>query len=916
MAKERVNPELNIQRVLQPTAAPVDVYVRPNMMQPDTFRQLEIVRALQDLNPQLQRLSSDAMAAMITKEQEIGAIEASRADEEMIRRKQTEYIEKSGGLAPWRYQSFLENAGAKLVRDKYQGAMYSQMEDLSEPYNADGTVRDPNYVQTKMQEMYDQAGIPVNSYYMTRGAAKAKASVDESVLSRVNLMRAEKVKQANERQLEDNIASVLENTPDGELFDTFEPGGSIATLKDDFYNNGFGSGDAQVISAVNKKIDGLIAERKFDQGRALIGMMLRSPAAGRALGARNRPALQEKLARLEEVEEQYEQVEFAREERSIARHSANLTANLRTDLVTMAADGGFISMSTAEMQESVKKKMEDLSIPEEFRTRIEGEAVARMREMVAGLNQPMPTNPDTYQDLSRQIRDMSPDAAKITIDMFQGFGSITTAQADALNKEVESRRQLPDFFDQMVESSLQSLSNGTWSGFDPSEFDPEYRNTLIDLGVDAKEEIKDSLLEWASLPENRQAARDDREKFKTSLKKEARRLTKEASENLRAEHSDSLQEHNRRTGFEFIDKSANLTATMEGFISDAIADLAIESKVDASMLLARTSKEARDLLRQEYLNAPAGMTATQKGEYLRDRASDIATQVIQKMKSRDSGFLPPSLSNTVQSAMQNVQAPAPEGIRDVEGQAVPAAIQGKGLFGTNASTQQELDLFTAGQEIGQKFPVGSVTSESSPQTKAAYAAAKAKIQTSASSLIAELSQMKAGSYRQFVGQDPDLSLWWSGKFPEAKAFVFKEDGIYTMAPKVIPTASGATAWRTAQGFYKQDLDRMPSPTDSSYTTLDQTATNKYWAAKSLIGYTADEVRNGKTAEGLTISENYRDPRTFLYFQTPEEYQKAVIEYNESNGKSGYIAEHILPNLPGITEDVFSEAQSMLLIKRK
>jgi hypothetical protein len=928
MAKERINPEFNIQRVTQPTANPVDIYYRTELGQPDPSRQLQIVEALKELNPQLQRLTSDAMAAMIAKEQDIGAIEAAQDDEATIRRKQAEYVEKSGGLAPWRYQSFLENAGARLIRDKYQNAMYSQLEDLSNPFNADGTLRDPSYVKAKMDEMYQQAAIPENSFFMIRGAAKAKAAVDESILSRVEQMRVQKVKEATEKDLEDNIASILETTPDSELFDALQPGGSIAKLKDNFYNNGYGSGDQQLISAVSNRIDGLIAENKFDEARALVGLMMRSPAAGRALGARNLPALKKKLAEIDEREDQHDQMRFSREDRVFARedrafaraarttakYAADLSSQVRTKIVEMSAETGFVSLSTPQITEMVQNTAQDLGIPQDEMPVLLGDAVERGRATVASINAPLPTNPQAYQDISTQVKDMDPVAAKLLVDMFQGFGSITPTQAASIVKEIDNRNQLPTFFDQTVESSLQSLSNGTWSGYDLSEFDPEYRNTLLNIGIDAKDSIRDSLMEWASLPENRQAAQDDPEKFKISLKAEARRLMKEASDSLRTQHSDSLQSHNRRTGFEYIDKSANLTGSLENFITDAVSDLGVESKADASMLIARTSKKARELLRQEYLNAPANMTATEKAEYLRDKTTEIADQVIREMKSKDSDLLPPSLRNTVQAAMQNVQVPAPEGIRDIEGQAVPPAIQGETWFSTNAATQQELDLYTAGQEIGEKFPAGSVTGQSDPKTKAAYAEAKAKVQTAASTLIKEMVQLKSGDYRSSMRESERDQVWWaSGDRP---AFVIRDDGLYTLPNNPAGESPTRATRRNMSIPEMQAAAAFGDRTPDKYTELDRNATAKYWAAKSLIGYTADEVRNGKTAEGLTISENYRDPNTFLYFQTPEEYQKAVIEYNESNGKSGYIAEYILPNLPGITEDVFSEAQSALLIKRK
>lgn len=97
--------------------------------------------------------------------------------------------------------------------------------------------------------------------------------------------------------------------------------------------------------------------------------------------------------------------------------------------------------------------------------------------------------------------------------------------------------------------------------------------------------------------------------------------------------------------------------------------------------------------------------------------------------------------------------------------------------------------------------------------------------------------------------------------------------------------------------------------------FDTAMTGRYWTAKALVGYSPEEVKNRRTFEGMSLSDTHLDPTEYLYFQTAGEFTKAVAEYTESVGKSGIIAEVMLP-ASGVSFAEFRANQLRLLHDRK
>jgi hypothetical protein len=95
-----------------------------------------------------------------------------------------------------------------------------------------------------MSKLYDEAGIPQDSYYMNKGAAAARAEADNSFYERLMGARRQKVLQSSKDAFADGIQFNIDITPDIEKM--FEPGGGLETLAQVYYQNGGQDGDDDV----------------------------------------------------------------------------------------------------------------------------------------------------------------------------------------------------------------------------------------------------------------------------------------------------------------------------------------------------------------------------------------------------------------------------------------------------------------------------------------------------------------------------------------------------------------------------------------------------------------------------------------------------------------------------------------------
>lgn len=806
MAKQRINPEFSPDRVVQPTSSPVDVYFRPMLRAPDVAKQLELAKALQDLAPQLERFTSDAVAFASQAERAAGEIDALNApDQATLRRKATEAIEKAGGIAPWRYQAFLEATGARLVRDGYQSKLYESLEDLSEPTNADGTARDPDYVTQRMSEFYKEVGIPEDSFFIQKGAANAKMAADRTFMDRITLMRAEKVKLKAENDLRDSITFALQTTPLENLDELFTgPGGRITAAMNAHYANGFGSGNDVLMTSMQAWAESLAAEHDYDGARKVVGFLMKNPVGGRKIGDRFTPLLKKKMEEIDDEERKYQANEIQLKEmrqRAILNDATDQFYRMyqeKSQANQEAGRGGYVSLTMGQREEAADKILAGMKgFSEQEKQEIKGRVMEGMRVFEEAQNNTNASDPMVYADLTNKASSMAPEEFKPLLLGQLAQGNISKA----------------DF------ATLTGLNNNP-SAFTDSE-------TSFDAIWEGKFEQEANQFALSFIESNKG----------TIPEEQTRRMLRTI-----------VTEYRARLHEAFMGEQGPIT-TRRGALLKRITDiedrleLDMKSRTDA---LKTVSPEKRNLI-----------------------------------------GAPPATSQPVPPV--EIAPDAPGSI----GSAVRPASGFFDIFAKNAPAESnEAKTRTSADQIVSLLP--EIQKNPTPENQAKWDKAKGSLNANAEAGIKEIAESN-------LRDDPKFrySAGTNGIPSDAKKFEYREDGVYTWDYVKDPKTGirGGYSWKKR---------------------IDDATTNRYWVYKTIQGYSPEEIANGRTDEGLKITDKLMDPRTFLMFRSVSEFDAAVKEYIDNGGRTGFIAETLLPKLRPFGTDFagLMEAQRALLQVRK
>lgn len=882
MAKERINPQFDMQRVVQPIASPVDIYYRPNMVAPDTTRQLQIVRALQDLNPQLQRLTSDAMSMMIERESQAGQMEAMTLPEEVLRRKATEWIEKSGGVAPWRYQSALETAGARLVRDKYQSKLYAQLDSLSEPFNADGTVRNPNEVTAAMDAAYTDAGIPAGSFFMQRGATAAKTQIDEAVMQKVNAMRLEKVKAKASTDLMDSVFAELNVTPGEDLTDKLN--GQIKVLMDQYYAQGYGSGDDVLVKAFDARIDVEIARKNYDQSRYLVTYLMENGIAGRKIGGAYTKQLQDKLEAIDKAEESDDERDYARADRADNRviTAAGRLAFTRLQEMKMA-NNGYLNLTLDQAREMASKEILPAikDATDDQKARLMGVITDAVMTTQLQVNTPGPGNPRLAREL-KKLAQVDPDAAEKQATDARMAGDLDQRDWEQVLAVVDTSKSYPPEVTEQINGSSAGLRGVSWTNMDPSTIDPALRGKFAAAGNDASELLEDRIRAYADDPKFRELMVSNRRAAMSQLREYTRSETKKIQADLQAQFYSDM---------EVADVTAASGAVLAGLEKERgigaaalIRKLGVTEESEDYETIVLTVNAAVD----SELNALVSSLATIPNMAGRRAAAaaqlpKIIQQLGAEMKNNPKKYFGTSLSNTIGTsqaqAISNLGKPSPAAPAEVQlrpGQVAGEAVSPNtwSIFSQRAMSGREATVGRTAQEVSSLNT--EITVNPSAEQQAKFNDAKRRLGNDAVDALGELTggmtlSEYLGSPNTTAGLEAARQALELRKDPSLKAAAFevRPDGIYAL---------DGDNWRTGQKI------------------RNDAVTNKYWVYKSLTGYSPKEITSGKTKEGLDITPPFMDPNSLLFFRSKEEFANADREYQESGGESGYIADTLLPTL--------------------
>lgn len=886
MAIQRQNPQFDPQRIVQPTTVPIDTYFRPMLRQPEQPKILQVAAALADISPQLGRLASDAMAANIEAQKEYGAYEAnSEKDSEVLRRKAAEAIENSGGIAPWRYQSFLEAYGQRLVRDKYRNELYNNLDDLSNPYNEDGTVRPPTYVAEQMAKLYEAANVPTNSYFMNKGAAAARAEADNSFYDRLMGARRQKVMDASRDTLADGIQFSIETNPD--LSSLFGKTGALKVLSDRYYRDGGQDGDEIVANGVLNAAKGLASEGDYDRALELLRYPIEEKIGDRTLGARHRARLQETYDLIERKGREAELDDGRNRESRKQVAGIAVEDKLIAEFQGMKKNTRFLSLNMSEVMELVDKNMAGVNMDEDIKVGVRGRLIDWARNYVDALNKPEPRDPRqeniSFDQASRNAQTMEPGAYRDYLSGMLANELITVAQYTQLVAQNRSFFSLSDGDRQQMNLRLATITGTSWTGLGDSQIARDANAELSSIGNKAASDTMAKFFAEVNSPEFKQKYPDEAQQAMARDQAMAR-IVGETQTSLLTQHRAKIEQANLAASFDATvgqDIKAEASTFAESVMADIpgiLSDASGNTKgYFASGLGRRISAILYERVRSEWGtilsdNGQPPLSLEQRKRALYERLPDIADRLhIELTTSPEKLGLPSNYTTVLRGATAPVsaaEAAAPNGKPlPISKGITEFRAPGATYFGTapgatysaegNISWPSEGNLVKAASDAGQLAQEAATN----PTARTKHNALKQTISDNADSVIREIQSTTTKSipYRMLSGNLRPVK-----NIPDVPLYEIREDGLYVL----------------------MDMNGNRS--------LSQFMTNRYWAAKALSGYSADEISSGKTKEGISLTPDRFDSAEYLYFKSAEDFSKAVEEYTSSSGKTGVIAEVMLP----------------------
>lgn len=900
--RERENPRFDPTRIVQPTSAPVDLYFRPMLRGPEPSKLMQVAEALGGISPTLNRLASDAAAAGIAAEKNAGTFQEAQAAEEALKtgdqsayeRKRTEAIEKAGGLAPWRFTEYLKATGERGV-EKYRAALYENIDDISNPYNADGTLRPADYVAKRMQELYDQAGIPTDSYYITQGAMKARSEVDRSFYDRLMASRRQKVLQESENILEDRLTQAIEVSPDYEQ--VFGPGGEAKALLDEFYRNGGQNGDQILAKTAISLTRGYVSNGEFGRARELVNHLLSQKVGSRTIGNRHRPALQEML---EVIDDKEREAEFrGLQHRRAFQDDASMEVvdRILPQIQEMHSKSGFVSLTDSEIIELVKKNSIDTRSPKEVVDGIQGRLVSAVRDHIESINRPRQRDRREQNNIlnmaSQNARTMSSsEFFEYTTGLLRN-DLLDFDQVQALRNINKQFTALSPVDRDQANDRIRSLQGIGWSRLSREQIAVDGLAWMAEEGNRAASDVMSAWISEINKPEFKTQYPDDPQRLIAQDKLLTELVEKRRNE-LLTQHRSEIERFNLTGSFDATVAPVYMKDA-DGFVTTVLKQVGLTPEgVEYDSLYSRSFQILLDDMRDEWgrvYSEPgrSPMTLEERKREFSKRVPDIKDRFFLRLRNNpDSLGLPSQLSNIIKA---NTRPPSAGTADAGAGKAATARPVSSGI-----GEFKEAGILARGPEYNAIFPSEAglvatakevsnlaVQAAASPEKRGQHNEAKAKMGKLAEDV---LQQINTTSVRDITfGNVPANLRRAAGPLPDVPLYEIRPDGVYVL--------SGLDGSRTMSALM----------------------TRRYWAAKALIGYTQDEVLNARTIEGVQIPKTNLDATEYLYFRSAEEFANAVDEFTKSAGKTGVIAERYLP-LTGMTFEEFRSAQFNLIGFRK
>ena len=938
MATPRQNPQFDPQRIVQPTASPIDTYFQPMLAQPEQPKILQVAAALADISPQLNRLSSDAMAANIAAQKEYGQYEAlTERDPDVARRRATEAIEGSGGIAPWRYQSYLEAYGQRLVRDKYRNALYKNLDDLSNPYNADGTIRAPTYVGEQMTKLYDEAQIPADSYYMNKGAAAARAEADNSFYERLMGARRQKVLQSSKDAFADGIQFNINITPDIEKM--FAKGGVLEILAKTYYENGGQDGDDILTQGILNAAQQSVSEGNYDRAQSLLRRAMDGPVGSRSIGKRHQPRFAEALEIYERKEQEAELNDArtleGRKQLALTRVNDALLLKLQQ---TTPASGQMI-LSQAEINDWVTKEISGSNVSDDIKLSVQARAAEGFRVNIDALNrslgEPKKDTRTTNMSLDaayQQSQFIPPAEFNAYITGMLDKDLITFGQAQELRQQNKAFFSQSEVDRQHMATLLSSISGQNWTGLDPKQIAIDGHAKFTALGNEASTRVMTAYTAKINSLEFRKSYPDDTQRSLAQNQVLDELVAKEKTD-LLVKHGKMIAEYDLSASYE-ANFGSFAQVEIPKLMGSVLADLGVDEGLESSRLGSRFAQYFEAELKKRWagLGADPGappLSLSERRQQMHKIYPDIVDEFIDTVQNNPQVLnLKPNLSTFLNSKKAEKSGSVGTG----EVQAARGIVSSTTDVSRAITTDSPSKSVIRGSSVpwfGDKYTVTPVFESESALFDTSSKASK----TYKSILLAT----ESGSFTPELQQQHNIDK--AAMNVEAERYIsdFISTTINTASPSSPwkPQNWGNGVWRSlpsdgnvplfilrdngvyvaVHGFSALNPGRSGDVVENKVVYTPQPDLNaRYWAAKAVTGYSKDEVTSGRTAEGVRITPAQLDPREFLLFKSPEEFSTALAEYTTTSGKSGFIAE-LLPRT-GVTYEIFRATQLKLLGMRK
>jgi len=838
VAQQRNNPDFSPTRIFQPAASPVDTYFRPNLAQPELPKSAEIYKALAELSPKLSAISSDVAAFGIRQEQQAGAMEVSTATSEAdLQRKVAQAIEKSGGFAPWRAQATLEAAGERMVMDNYSKALYENLDALSEPTNPDGSMKNPEEIAKRKEELFNQVGLSPNSYYMQKAAYATKQKVDAQFDSRVIALRTEKLKRKNDDDLSNSMIGVWSSTdsPDEAMAKTAE-------LLNQHYQKFGVSGYENAMTTFVKWAKGEAAAGNYDEPMKLIAAMGSIAGKGPQIGGLELPARFSTDLRLlgEDIESdrnRYEDRAFARTQRERAVANDLGRDQVGFELAKMNADNTLPS--------NYKDLFNIISdIAKKYPNAQPGELQTYATSLYDKYRSPQPSDRETMSYLEQLSRTMPMEQFRPLVYAAMDVGSLNPQDQNRLLTQAASiDSALGNANQEFITNTFREvgLNNWAWSG---AEVDDETKLKLDQAAASARNELLISIADEAGNLKKDYVNRPA--EYQRRIQSLARTRVAEYKKQMLLDNADLIKAGTLNAEAAISNLSPGPSG-IEAFSLSTPGWMGITKKVDQEGNVDIDYSSVSDEVRQHLMDTLTGVYNNTQGSKPQKEVAVLKAFDNEKKKIRagvrngDFYFLSEDLQKKyVRTPQGDIQRPS-------DTAAAPYAGQGPQLVKAAQDYAADPNPATASAYSKQRLDayntvIGGLNKIASPATT--------------------IEMMSSTPNKLFGGM---VTL---PGYENVQQYQIKTDGVYT----------------PPSGPVKRDQN------GEVIRQFDPASTATYKLGVSFRGLTPEEINSGKTREGFTITDDMLDWKSNILFPSVDAFSTAYTEYRDN--KTGPIASYL------------------------